>query len=95
MARPTKSGAPQARTTAPGDTLSAQCAALLSEIATGLRDVYAIGLATELALRQQDAERDVELADCLRAGVCGPAWDLAQRTNAVIASARNLSRARS
>jgi hypothetical protein len=37
-----------------------------------LRVIFGIAITTELALRQQGAERDVEIADCLRAGVSEP-----------------------
>jgi len=63
----------------PGES-SAAVSTLLSEIAVGLRYIYAVGTATELALRKQNAERDVELADSLRVGVCNPAWDLAEKS---------------
>ena len=37
-----------------------------------LRVVFGAAITAELALRQQGAERDVEIADCLRAGVSEP-----------------------
>ena len=37
-----------------------------------LRVVFGTAITAELALRQQGAERDVEIADCLRAGVSEP-----------------------
>jgi hypothetical protein len=40
-----------------------------------LRWVYGTAVAAELALRQQAAELDPEIADCLRAGVCDPIAD--------------------
>ncbi len=37
-----------------------------------LRVVFGTVITAELALRQQGAERDIEIADCLRAGVSEP-----------------------
>lgn len=37
-----------------------------------LRAIYGIAVTAELALRQQAAEQDPEVADCLRVGVCDP-----------------------
>ena len=37
-----------------------------------LRVMFGTAITAELALRQQGAERDVEIADCLRAGVSEP-----------------------
>ncbi len=37
-----------------------------------LRAMFGTAITAELALRQQGAERDVEIADCLRAGVSEP-----------------------
>jgi hypothetical protein len=44
----------------------------LAAIAFRLKIVYGTTLATEFALRKQDAEQDVDLALCLRANVCEP-----------------------
>lgn len=44
----------------------------LSLLALRLRVIYGIAVSAELALRQQGAERDPEIADCLRGGVCDP-----------------------
>ncbi|MDE2050728.1 MAG: hypothetical protein KGJ72_06890 [Gammaproteobacteria bacterium] len=44
----------------------------LALLALRLRVIYGTALSAELALRQQAAERDPEIADCLRAGVCDP-----------------------
>ena len=40
-----------------------------------LRAIYGTAVAAELALREQAAERDAEIADCLRVGVCDPLAD--------------------
>ena len=40
-----------------------------------LRAIYGMAITAELALRQQAAEQDPEVADCLRAGVCDPIAD--------------------
>ena len=37
-----------------------------------LRAMFGTVITAELALRQQGAERDIEIADCLRAGVSEP-----------------------
>jgi hypothetical protein len=47
----------------------------LALIALRLRLVYGTALSAELALRQQAAEQDPEIADCLRGGVCDPIAD--------------------
>jgi hypothetical protein len=40
-----------------------------------LRAIYSMAITAELALRQQAAEQDPEVADCQRAGVCDPIAD--------------------
>lgn len=40
-----------------------------------LRAIYGTAVAAELALREQAAEQDAEIADCLRVGVCDPLAD--------------------
>ncbi len=42
----------------------------LAWLALKLKAIYGTALAVELALRKQNAERDADLAQCLRAGVC-------------------------
>lgn len=44
----------------------------LTVLVPRLRAIYGIAVAAQLALRQQAAEHDPELADCLRVGVCDP-----------------------
>ena len=40
-----------------------------------LRGIYGAAVTAELALRQQQAEQNPEIADCLRDGVCDPIAD--------------------
>jgi hypothetical protein len=40
-----------------------------------LRAIYGMAITAELALRQQVAEQNPEVADCLRVGVCDPIAD--------------------
>ena len=47
----------------------------LSLLLRRFRTIYGMALTAELALRHQAAEQDSEVADCLRAGVCGPIAD--------------------
>lgn len=47
----------------------------LALIVLRLRVIYGTALSAELALRQQAAEQDPEIADCLRGGVCDPIAD--------------------
>jgi hypothetical protein len=41
-------------------------------VALRLKVIYGTALAVELALRKQDAEQGVDIAECLRPGVCNP-----------------------
>lgn len=47
----------------------------LALIVPRLRAIYGTAITAELALRQQAAELDPEVADCLRVGVCDPIAD--------------------
>lgn len=47
----------------------------LTTLALQLRAIYGTAVAAELALRQQCADEDREIADYLRAGVCNPIAD--------------------
>jgi hypothetical protein len=38
----------------------------------------------ELALRKQDAEQDVDIAECVRAGVCNPIADQAESMRSIV-----------
>ena len=49
-----------------GDVMSMELTALCLR----LRAIYATAVAAQLALRWQDAEQDLEIADALRVGVC-------------------------
>lgn len=42
----------------------------LTLVVPRLRGIYGAAVTAELALRQQDAEQDPEIADCLRDSVC-------------------------
>ena len=42
----------------------------LTGLALKLKAIYGTALAVELALRKQNADQDIDLAECLRAGVC-------------------------
>jgi hypothetical protein len=44
----------------------------LIALAVGLKFMFGTAVAVDLALRKQNAEQDVELADCLRYGVANP-----------------------
>ena len=82
-ARSTASCPPLARQSRPrlGDSPLTPPAALSAErfrqlsIIPRLRAIYGMAITAELALRQQSAEQDPEVADCLRAGVCDPIAD--------------------
>jgi len=51
---------------------AADGAGRLELVVLGLRVMFGTAITAELALRQQGAERDIEIADCLRAGVSEP-----------------------
>lgn len=44
-------------------------------VALRLRAIYGVAVTAERALREQAAEQDPEIADCLRVGVCDPIAD--------------------
>ena len=44
-----------------------------------LRTIFGTAITAELALRRQGAERDLEIADCLRGGVSDPLADQIER----------------
>jgi hypothetical protein len=50
----------------------------LSTLVRRLQTIYGIAVTAEAALRHQAADQDVEIADCLRAGVCDPVADQAR-----------------
>jgi hypothetical protein len=56
-------------------------------LARRLRGIYGIAVTAELGLRGQGADQDVEIADCLRIGVCDP---IDEQIRELEALARNL-----
>ena len=53
-------------------------------VALRLKVIYGTALAVEFALRHQDADQDVELAECLRAGVCNPIGEQAEAVRLIV-----------
>jgi hypothetical protein len=53
-----------------------------------LQTIYGIAVTAEAALRHQAADQDVEIADCLRAGVCDPVADQARDLDAFVEHCR-------
>ncbi len=53
-------------------------------IALRLKAIYGTALAVELALRHQDADQDIDLAECLRAGVCNPIGEQAEAVRLIV-----------
>jgi hypothetical protein len=47
----------------------------ISALVRRLQAIYGIAVVAQHALRYQAAEQDVEIADCLRVGVCDPIAD--------------------
>jgi hypothetical protein len=66
------------------ETAGSDCSSRLIEIAIRLNRVYVTGLAVELALRQQNADHDTDLANCLRAGVCAPVSELTEAVRSIV-----------
>lgn len=60
----------------------------LTVLVPRLRAIYGIAVAAQLALRQQAAEQDPELADCLRVGVCDPIAAQVQVLEGIVARFR-------
>lgn len=56
----------------------------LSILVPRLRAIYGTTITAELALRQQAAEQDPEVADCLRVGVCDPIADQVQALEGIV-----------
>jgi hypothetical protein len=56
----------------PSSALPFEPSRQLSLVIPRLRAIYGTAVTAELALRQQAAEQNPEIADCLRAGVCDP-----------------------
>lgn len=53
-------------------------------VALQLKVIYGTALAVELALRKQDAEQDVNIAECLRSGVCNPSAEQAENMRSLV-----------
>lgn len=60
----------------------------LSALARRLQTIYGIAVTAEAALRHQAADQDVEIADCLRVGVCDPVADQARDLEAFVEHCR-------
>ena len=60
----------------------------LSALVRRLQTIYGIAVTAEAALRHQAADQDVEIADCLRAGVCDPVADQARDLDAFVEDCR-------
>jgi hypothetical protein len=56
----------------------------LTLIALRLRAIYGVAVTAERALREQSAEQDPEIADCLRVGVCDPIADQIEALQQII-----------
>lgn len=71
--RPSRSGhrAGNGSTAAPS-ALRVEQGRQLRLVALRLRAIYGVAVTAERALREQAAEQDPEIADCLRVGVCDP-----------------------
>jgi hypothetical protein len=59
----------------PPSSLGAEPSRQLSLVMARLRAIYGTAVTAELALRQQAAEQNPEVADCLRTCVCDPIAD--------------------
>ena len=68
----------------PGKSGGEEVATELAALSMGLRAIYATAVATQLALRCQAAEQDLEIADALRAGVCDALGDRLDELGAII-----------
>lgn len=60
----------------------------LSLLARRLQGIYGAAIAAEGALRHQAAEQDIEIADCLRVGVCDPVAEQARDLEVLIKQCR-------
>ncbi len=65
-------------------TVDSQVANELVALAANLRFIFGSALAVELALRKQNADQDVDLADSLRFGVVNPAAAQMERAESLI-----------
>jgi hypothetical protein len=62
----------------PSSALGTEPSRQLFLVIPRLRAIYGTAVTAELALREQAAEQNPEIADCLRAGVCDPIADQIQ-----------------
>jgi hypothetical protein len=60
----------------------------LSVVVRRLQTIYGIAVTAAAALRHQAADQDVEIAECLRAGVCDPVADQARHLEAIVEHCR-------
>jgi hypothetical protein len=68
----------------PSSALDTEPSRQISLVISRLRAIYGTAVTAEFALRQQAAEQDPEIADCLRAGVCDPIADQIQALEEVV-----------
>jgi len=68
----------------PSSALGTEPSRQLFLVIPRLRAIYGTAVTAELALRQQAAEQNPEIADCLRTGVCDPIADQIQALEKVI-----------
>ena len=68
----------------PSSALGTDPSRQLSLVIPRLRAIYGTAVTAELALRQEAAEQNLEVADCLRAGVCDPIADQIRALEEVI-----------
>lgn len=68
----------------PSSALRTEPSRQLSLVIPRLRAIYGTAVTAELALREQAAEQNPEIADCLRVGVCDPIADQIQALEEVI-----------
>jgi hypothetical protein len=59
-------------------------------LALRLDVIYRTATAVEMALRYQNAENDVDLADCIRHAVCSPIWKQAEKAHALVKRVRSV-----
>jgi hypothetical protein len=64
----------------------------LIEMSIRLRFIHGTGVAVELALRQQNADQDGDLADCLRHGICDGAHELTRSLESLVRMLRGSKR---
>lgn len=65
----------------------------VAEVARRLRAIHGTAVAAQGVLRHQAAEQDVEIADCLRVGVCDPIADQIRALDEITERCRRRDRA--